>query len=200
MAALPVQGSWIGETLADALALGGKGRQDMADFVENAKNMVSAAVSRTSWQAQKQLRVRAKQGEIDQLMEQRQQLLDELARVAMELYQQGKLSDAQLSRLCASIQELDHDAQNREVQLAEIKNEVYIANQFAPGPMSNYAPPPVSPTPGPGAPPNPAPTYTPPTRTAPPSNAQQKMQTCPNCGNPIRPNALYCRNCGAKLR
>ncbi|HEY6542013.1 MAG TPA: zinc ribbon domain-containing protein [Ktedonobacteraceae bacterium] len=165
----------------------------MADFVENAKNMVSAAVSRTSWQAQKQLRVRGKQGEIDQLMEQRQQLLDELAKVAMDLYQQGKLSDAQLSRLCASIQELDHDAQNRQAQLIEIKNEVYIANQFAPGTTMNYSPPPVSP--------NPAPPYTPPANAPRPSNAQQKtLQTCPNCGNPIRPNALYCRSCGAKLR
>ena len=161
----------------------------MADFVENAKNMVSAAVSRTSWQAQKQLRMRAKQGEIDQLMEQRQQLLDELARVAMDLYQQGKLTDAQLSRLCASIQELDHDAQNRQAQLTEIKNEMYLANQFAPGATANYSPPPVSPNPG--APPNPSR----------PPNAQQKaMQTCPNCGNPVRPNALYCRSCGAKLR
>jgi uncharacterized protein YdcH (DUF465 family) len=165
----------------------------MADFVENAKNMVSAAVSRTSWQAQKQLRVRGKQGEIDQLMEQRQQLLDELAKVAMDLYQQGKLSDAQLSRLCASIQELDHDAQNRQIQLTEIKNEVYIANQFAPGTTMNYSPPPVSP--------NTPPPYTPPANAPRPSNTQQKaLQTCPNCGNPIRPNALYCRSCGAKLR
>src|SRR5438270_255355 len=104
-----------------------------------------AAVSRTSWQAQKQLRVRGKQHEIDQLMEQRQQLLDELAKVAMDLYQQGRLSDAQLSRLCASIQELDHDMQNRQQQLVEIKNEVYLANQFAPGATTNYSPPPVSP-------------------------------------------------------
>ena len=166
----------------------------MADFVENAKNMVSAAVSRTSWQAQKQLRMRAKQGEIDQLMEQRQQLLDELAKVAMDLYQQGRLSDAQLSRLCASIQELDHDMQNRQAQLTEIKNEMYIGNQFAPGATTNYAPPPVSPTPG--GQPNPTPP-----NTARPSNAQQKApQNCPNCGSPIRPNALYCRSCGAKLR
>ncbi len=166
----------------------------MSDFVENAKNMVSAAVSRTSWQAQKQLRVRGKQGEIDQLMQQRQQLLDELAKVAMDLYQQGRLTDAQLSRLCASIQELDHDMQNRQTQLAEIKNEVYIANQFAPGTTTNYAPPPVSSNPGMN--PNPNPTSTPP-----PPNAQPKaLQTCPNCGNPIRPNALYCRSCGAKLR
>ncbi len=163
----------------------------MSDFVENAKNMVSAAVSRTSWQAQKQLRVRGKQGEIDQLMEQRQHLLDELANVAMNLYQQGKLSDAQLSRLCASIQELDHDAQNRQAQLAEIKSEVYIANQFAPSATTNYAPPPVSPNPNVN--PNPAPSYTPPT-------AQPQKKTCPNCGNAIRPNALYCRSCGAKLR
>lgn len=166
----------------------------MADFVENAKSIVSAAVSRTSWQAQKQLRVRGKQGEIDQLMEQRQKLLDELAAVAMDLYQQGKLSDAQLSRLCASIQELDHDVQNRQAQLIEIKNEVYLANQFAPGATTNYAPPPVSP--------NPAPPYTPPAPANAPrsSNAQQKTQNCPNCGNPIRANALYCRSCGAKLR
>lgn len=173
----------------------------MADFVENAKNIVSAAVSRTSWQAQKQLRVRGKQGEIDQLMEQRQQLLDELAKVAMDLYQQSRLSDAQLSRLCASIQELDHDVQNRQMQLTEIKNEVYIANQFAPGTTMNYSPPPVSPNPGPQ--PNPTPTYTPPANAPRPSNAnaqQKAMQTCPNCGNPVRPNALYCRSCGAKLR
>ncbi len=170
----------------------------MSDFVENAKNMVSAAVSRTSWQAQKQLRVRGKQGEIDQLMEQRQQLLDELAKIAMDLYQQGRLTDAQLSRLCASIQELDHDMQNRQTQLAEIKNEMYVANQFAPSATTNYAPPPVSSNPG--AQSNPAPTYTPPAYAPPSPNAQPKALACPNCGNPIRPNALYCRSCGAKLR
>src|SRR3984893_10043478 len=182
----------VGATLAVALALSGKGRQAMADFVENAKNIVSAAVSRTSWQAQKQLRVRGKQGEIDQLMEQRQQLLDELAKVAMDLYQQGRLTDAQLSRLCASIQELDHDMENRHTQLAEIKNEMYVANQFAPSATTNYAPPPVSPNPGMN--PNPA------SSSTAPSSARQKALLCPNCGNPIRPNALYRRSCGAKLR
>jgi uncharacterized protein YdcH (DUF465 family) len=170
----------------------------MSDFVENAKNMVSAAVSRTGWQAQKQMRVRGKQGEIDQLMEQRNQLLDELAKIAMDLYQQGRLTDAQLSRLCASIQELDHDVQNRQSQLMEIKSEVYVANQFAPSATTNYAPPPVSPNTG--ANPNAAPTYTQPTYAPPSPGAMPKSQTCPNCGNPIRPNALYCRSCGAKLR
>jgi zinc-ribbon domain len=124
-------------------------------------------------------------------MAQREQLLAELAKVAMDLYQQGRLTDAQLSRLCASIQELDHDMQNRETQLMEIKSEVYIANQFAPSATTNYAPPPVSPDPN--ANPNPAPSYKSPT-------AQQKGQPCPNCGNPVRANALYCRNCGTKLR
>ncbi len=79
----------------------------MADFLESAKSMVNAAVSRTSWEAQKQMRVRSKQTEIDKLLAQRQQLLDELGQIAMNLYQQGKLTDQQLSRLCASIQELD---------------------------------------------------------------------------------------------
>lgn len=159
----------------------------MSDFVESARNIVSSAVSRTSWQAQKQLRVRAKQSEIDQLFEQRNRLLDELAKVAMDLYQQGKLNDAQLSRLCASIQELDHDVQNREQQLMEIKNEQYNVAQFAPGTTSNYTPPPVSPTPPPSARPS-------------QPNSPGTRQVCPNCGSIIRPNALYCRNCGAKLR
>ena len=85
----------------------------MEDFLESAKSMVNAAVSRTSWEAQKQMRVRSKQTEVEKLLEQRQQLLDELGQIAINLYQQGKLTDQQLSRLCASIQELDHDVQNR---------------------------------------------------------------------------------------
>jgi len=159
----------------------------VSDFVESAKNIVSSAVSRTSWQAQKQLRVRAKQSEIDQLFDQRNRLLDELAKVAMDLYQQGRLSDAQLSRLCASIQELDHDVQNREQQLMEVKSEQYNVAQFAPSTTANYTPPPVSPTQPPASQPS-------------PSNTTRAGHLCPNCGSSVRPNALYCRNCGAKLR
>ena len=167
----------------------------MSDFVESAKNMVSSAVSRTSWQAQKQLRVRSKQTEVDKLFEQRQQLLDELAEVAMNLYQQNKLTDQQLTRLCASIQELDHDVQNREAQLQEIKNEMYPAAQLAPTPMANYAPPSPSVPPSQGAPQSPGAGWQP--RSQP---QQPQTQICPNCGNPVRSNALYCRSCGAKLR
>ncbi len=156
----------------------------MADFLESAKSMVNAAVSRTSWEAQKQLRVRSKQTEIDKLLEQRQHLLDELGQVAMNLYQQGRLTDQQLSRLCASIQELDHDAQNRELQLQEIKKEMYQANQFAPSSTPDYTPPASSPASTPSQ----------------PSTSGAKSQICPVCGATLRPNALYCRSCGTKLR
>ncbi len=156
----------------------------MADFLESAKSMVNAAVSRTSWEAQKQLRVRSKQTEIDKLLEQRQHLLDELGQVAMNLYQQGRLTDQQLSRLCASIQELDHDVQNREAQLQEIKKEVYQTNQFAPSSTPDYTPPTTSPASTPSQ----------------PSNAGAKSLNCPVCGATLRPNALYCRSCGTKLR
>jgi len=156
----------------------------MADFLESAKSMVNAAVSRTSWEAQKQMRVRSKQTEIDKLLEQRQQLLDELGQIAMNLYQQGKLTDQQLSRLCASIQELDHDAQNREAQLQEMKSEVYQANQFAPASTPDYTPPVSSST----------------SSTSQTSKAGAKSLLCPVCGTTIRPNALYCRSCGTKLR
>jgi hypothetical protein len=171
----------------------------MADFLDSVKRGVSAAVSRTSWEAQKQMRVRSKQTEIDKLLEQREKLLNDLAQTAIDLYQKGALTDSHLSRLCASIQELDHDVQNRETQLMEIKKEAYPAQQLAPSPTSDYTPP--------------VPTYTPPTSTPPtpaaPGAAPKPSTTnpppvqsaiCPSCGNPIRPNALYCRNCGAKLR
>jgi ribosomal protein L40E/uncharacterized protein YdcH (DUF465 family) len=177
----------------------------MADFLESAKNMVNAAVSRTSWEAQKQLRIRSKQSEIDKLLEQRQQLLDELAQVAMNLYQKSALTDPQLSRLCASVQELDHDAQNRESQLQDLKNEQYPANQFAPAPTTNYTPPPVPNYVPPSAPPQGVPQQPRATHNQVPGSATQaqpqpQAQVCSNCGNPVRPNALYCRSCGAKLR
>jgi DNA repair exonuclease SbcCD ATPase subunit len=156
----------------------------MADFLESAKSMVNAAVSRTSWEAQKQMRVRSKQTEIEKLLDQRQQLLDELGQIAMNLYQQGKLTDQQLSRLCASIQELDHDVENRETQLREIKSEAYQANQFAPASTPDYTPPVSSSTPS----------------ASQTSKAGGKSLLCPVCGTTIRPNALYCRSCGTKLR
>ena len=169
----------------------------MADFLDSVKKGVSAAVSRTSWEAQKQMRVRSKQTEVDQLLEQREKLLNDLAQTAIDLYQKSALTDAHLSRLCASIQELDHDVQNRETQLMEIKKENYPAQQLAPAQTADYTPP--------------TPTYVPPATSNPgipqqpvgpaPLNPPQVQSVlCPSCGNPVRPNALYCRNCGAKLR
>jgi len=165
----------------------------MADFFDSVKRGVSSAVSRTSWEAQKQLRVRSKQTEIDKLLEQREKLLNDLAQAAIDLYQKGALTDSQLARLCASIQELDHNVQKRESQLLEIKKEPYPAQQFAPAQTADYTPP--------------VPGYVPPPASAPgaplpPAAKGPQIQAaiCPSCGNPVRPNALYCRNCGAKLR
>ncbi|MBV8696206.1 MAG: hypothetical protein JO183_12030, partial [Ktedonobacteraceae bacterium] len=120
--------------------------------MESAKNFVNAAVSRTGWEAQKQMRIHSKQSEVDKLLEQRQQLLNDLGLAAINMYQQGTLTDAQLSRICASIIELDHDMRKREAQLQDIKNEVYVAEQFSPSPTMNYTPPPVNtpPPPSPG--------------------------------------------------
>ncbi|EFH89407.1 zinc ribbon domain-containing protein [Ktedonobacter racemifer] len=177
----------------------------MSDFIESAKNFLNTAVSRTGWEAQKQMRVRGKQGEIDKLLEQRQQLLNDLTVTAMNLYQQGALTDSQLSRLCASIIELDHDVKRREEQLDEVKRELYPADQYAPGQTTNYTPP--SPNQGnpntnpqPGTPPpasSVAPNYQPVTGNTPTAQGQT---ICPNCKSVVRPNALYCRACGAKLR
>lgn len=174
----------------------------MSDFFDSAKNFVNSAVSRTSWEAQKQLRARSKQVEIDKLVEQRVKLSEELSQVAMNLYQQGSLSDTQLSRLCASIFELDHDLRTREQQLQEIKDEGYPADQFAPNQPMNYAPPAANPGTnanaytGQSQNAQPNTPYTPNSAGAP----AQGQQLCPQCHNVVRANSLYCRNCGAKLR
>ena len=65
----------------------------MADFVKSAKNMLGSAISRTGWEAQKQMRVRGKQGEIDKLLEQRRQLLEDMVQATMSLYTQGTLHE-----------------------------------------------------------------------------------------------------------
>ncbi len=172
----------------------------MADFLDSVKNKVNAAVSRTGWEAQKQMRVRSKQTEIDKLLEQREKLLNDLAQSAIELYQKGMLTDPHLSRVCSGIQELDHDVQNREMQLGEIKKEPYPVQQLAPSQTMDYAPPApaaVPPTPGVSAMPPQAAAPTPPAYQSP---SQVQMVICPSCGNPVRSNALYCRNCGSKLR
>lgn len=162
----------------------------MADFIESAKNMFGSAVSRTSWEAQKQMRVRGKQGEIDTLLEQRRQLLEELVQAAMNLYTQNALHDPQLSRVCASILELDNDVNGREAQLQEIKSENYQPQQ--PAQTTDYTPPPYTP-PTSGASSTTSSSYSQP-------GAGAQMQPCPTCGNMVRVNSLYCGKCGTKLR
>jgi hypothetical protein len=184
----------------------------MSDFFEAAKSFVNTTVSRAGWEAQKQQRVISKQKEVDKLVRQRQELMDELGQVAMTLYEQGALTDAQLSRLCASVLELDHDLRTREQQIQDLKAESYPADQFAPEATRDYAPPPVPS--GPASPVTPA---TP--GTSQPSqpnrasstnvsggyqatagtNAQNQVR-CPQCGSAVRANSAYCRGCGAKLR
>lgn len=150
----------------------------MSDFFESAKSFVNSAVSRTSWEANKQIRVRSKQSEIDKLVEQRQELMDQMGQIAMSLYQQGSLQDPQLSRVCASVFELDHDLRNREEQMTELKQEAYPADQLGPTPPTNYAPP----------------------STSSSGSSTSGDIKCPQCGNMVRSNSAYCRSCGAKLR
>jgi len=184
----------------------------MSDFFETAKSFVNSTVSRAGWEAQKQQRIGSKQKEIDKLVGQRQQLMDEIGQVVMTLYEQRALTDAQLSRLCASVLELDHDLRTREQKFQEIKAECYPADQLAPETTRDYAPPPA-----PSAPVNPVTPATPRTsQSSPPYQASstnvsgssqnttganaQNPSRCPQCGGAIRANSAYCRGCGAKLR
>jgi hypothetical protein len=162
----------------------------MSDFVESAKNFVSSAVGRTSWEAQKQMRVRSKQNEIDKLVDQRHKLLDDLGQVAMSLYQQGSLYDQQLADICAKILQVDQDVRAHEEQLQEVKKESYSGDQQAVPPQPGPAPT------GTGAGQQPFQGGYGPQNS---QGQQSQTQVCPHCGSIVRSNALYCRSCGSKI-
>lgn len=168
----------------------------MGDWLESAKNKFSSAVSRTSWEAQKRLKLHGKQSEIDNLLDQRFKLLEDLSQTALNLYVQGALTDSQLARISASIIELDNDVKKREGQLEELKQEKYPEDQLAPGQPTNYTPPPASnQQPGSGNQ-QPGTGYS----GSQPGYTGTGYVKCPNCGTSIRSNAAYCRSCGAKIQ
>jgi hypothetical protein len=153
----------------------------MSDFFDSAKRTIGEAVSRAGWEAEKRLRVNAKQAEIDALYEQQDKTTVELRTAALNLYRRNALSEPELVRICRQLEELARDVDARNAQLTSIKAESYQEVRFS-------AP---SPTPTP-----------PPAGASASKRADDDSQVirCPTCASPVRAQALYCRHCGAKLR
>jgi hypothetical protein len=167
----------------------------VSDFLESAKQKVGQAINRASWETEKRLRINSKQSEVNNLKQEREQVIESLASAVLLLHRQGRMNDPQLRQYCERLVEMERETMLANAQLEQIRAETYQGFQEAkmgamgmPGSPSQV--PPVSPAPSKkrGA-----------AAAAAEEESQAGMVPCPTCGEPVRSKALYCNKCGTKL-
>jgi hypothetical protein len=159
-------------------------------------------LDRAGFEADKLMRYNRVRAEGARLHAQASEKTRSLGEKALELYRAGALAPAELTDLARETADLQDQARLKEDEATAIQNEAWVE----PPDSLNPAPPP------PAAPPAPAtPTFTPaaaPSYMAPPRLEDQgtrrvpvpdRVEYCPNCGGPLRPNAAFCSQCGFRL-
>ncbi len=168
----------------------------MGDFLESAKQKLEQGFSRMSWEADKLRRVNAKQGEVNSLKQQREQLIVDFSNMILTMYRQGQVTDPKLRQFCERILDMEGEMTSKTAELELLRAETYQAAQAARAAGGTYAPPPSgrAARPSAGIPPIDNSTG------AGPADSQAGPAFCPTCGEPVRSRALYCNKCGTKLR
>ena len=168
----------------------------MSDFLESAKQKVGQALNRASWETEKRLRINSKQGQLNSMKHEREEVVEALSSAVLLLYRQGRLTDPQLRQYCERLVEMERETMLANAQLEQIRSETYpgLDAAKAGSGMIPMAPPVLPPT-LPPTPRQPAAPAAPPT-----TNTQYAMVPCPTCGEPVRARALYCNKCGTRLR
>lgn len=164
----------------------------MADFLETAKQKLGQGINRVSWEADKLRRANAKQGEINNLKQDRDQVIVDFSNTVLTMYRQGQLTDPQLRRYCERILEIEHEMTAKSAELEQIRSEMYPGSQEARSGMGNTAGSRAANQP-PGAGGGAA-------GGAGRADSEAGTVPCPTCGEPVRARALYCNKCGTKLR
>jgi hypothetical protein len=164
----------------------------MSDFIETAKQKIGKGISRVSWEADKLRRTNGKQGEINKLKEERDQVIVDFSNTVLTMYRQGALTDPQLRQYCERILEIEREMTTKSAELEQIRDEMYPGAPDARAGMGNAA--------GTGAASRTA--NQPPGASAGAGRAGRGAGSvpCPTCGEPVRAQALYCNKCGTKLR
>lgn len=169
----------------------------MSDFLETAKQKIGQGISRMGWEADKMRRINAKQGEVNSLKQEREQVISDLSNTVLTMYRQGRLADPQLQTFCERILGLEGQMTTRTAELEQIRSESYqnlqefnASAQDAAGAASASR--------GANRPPNSAAAGA--TPSARRSGRDAVTTPCPTCGEPVRARALYCNKCGTKLR
>ncbi|MGH2487176.1 MAG: zinc-ribbon domain-containing protein [Ktedonobacterales bacterium] len=144
----------------------------MQDFLENAKRKASAAMDRAAWEADKLRRGSARQKEVELGQRERVTLLDQMARMVLEMDTQGTLTDTRLRALADRMRSLDGEIARGQADVQTIKNEPY-GQQAGSGSSAS---------------------------TSAPRQVASVTELCSTCGQPIRAGAAYCPGCGARQR
>src|SRR5258707_642775 len=84
----------------------------MQDIFENARRMANNAVERAAWEADKLRRASARQREGDLAERERTALLDQIARLVLDLDARGQLGNASLSALAQRLRTLDGEIEH----------------------------------------------------------------------------------------
>ncbi len=169
----------------------------VSDFLESAKQKLEQGLSRGSWEIEKLRRVNAKQGEINALKQQREQIMGDFSNTVLLMYRQGKLTDPQLKQFCERIIDLEREMTTKTAELEQIRAETYQAAQAARGGMGDPAD---TTTSGRPARPSAGMSSAGNASGGGPTPGQMGVAYCPTCGEAVRARALYCNKCGTKLR
>jgi len=168
----------------------------MGDFIETAKQKIGKGINRVSWEADKLRRTNAKQGEINTLKQERDQVIVDFSNTVLTMYRQGLLTDPQLQRYCERVLEIESQMTTKSAELEQMRSEMYPGPQDARSGMGGAASADWT-----ASPPN----QSPGTAAGASSGAARAGRAagtvpCPTCGEPVRAKALYCNKCGARLR
>ena len=169
----------------------------MSDFLETAKQKIGQGISRMGWEADKMRRINAKQGEVNSLKQEREQVIGDLSNTVLLMYRQGRLADPQLQTFCERILDLEGQMTTRTAELEQIRSENYQNPQDFDASGQNTTGG-ASASRGTHRPPNSAASGA--AQSTGRSGRDAATTPCPTCGEPVRARALYCNKCGTKLR
>lgn len=167
----------------------------MSDFIETAKQKIGQGINRVSWETDKMRRSNGKQGEINTLKQDREQILVDFSNTVLTMYRQGTLTDPQLRQYCERILEIEGEMTTKSAELEQIRDEIYPGPQDARSGMGNAG--------GRGSASKAANQQ--PGASAGAQSARRAERAagtvpCPTCGEMVRSEALFCNKCGTKLR
>ena len=164
----------------------------MSDFIETAKQKIGKGINRVSWEADKLRRANGRQGEMNSLKQERDQVILDFSNTVLTMYRQGSITDPQLRKYCERILELEQDMTTKAAELEQIRSEMYPGSPDAKSGAGG--------TTGPGGSFGSA--NQPPGASEGAGGAGRSAGTvlCPTCGELVRSKALYCNKCGTKMR